>query len=224
MSLRGLGAWPSLVAYTCQFVVGALMRIRVEGLEHLPKDGPVIIAPNHLSNVDPPLVGGFMSPALDRRPRFLAKEALFVGPVGWFFRNQGVVPVKTGGSDMDAYRAAKSILSDGDPMLIFPEGTRSRTGTLGRPRPGVTMLAVREGVPIVPVGVSGTDRFLGTGQRMPRIGTRVSVRFGKPYQPVIEKGADRRTALAAADEELMRRIAALVDPRHRGDWEPWPDA
>jgi 1-acyl-sn-glycerol-3-phosphate acyltransferase len=120
MSLRGLGFWPSTVAYACQFVVSALMRVRIEGLEHLPKSGAVIIAPNHLSNVDPPLVGGFMSPALDRRPRFLAKDALFVGPVGWFLRNQGVVPVKAGGSDMDAYRAAKSILADGDPMVIFP--------------------------------------------------------------------------------------------------------
>jgi 1-acyl-sn-glycerol-3-phosphate acyltransferase len=88
----------------------------------------------------------------------------------------------------------------------------------------VALLAVREGVPIVPVGVSGTDRFLGAEQKLPRIGTRVTVRFGKPYQPVIEKGADRRAAMAAADQELMRRIAALVDPRYRGDLEPWPDA
>jgi 1-acyl-sn-glycerol-3-phosphate acyltransferase len=87
----------------------------------------------------------------------------------------------------------------------------------------VTLLAIRERVPIVPVGVSGTDRFLGAGQRVPRIGTRVTVRFGRPYQPAIAADVDRRAAMAAADEELMRRIAALVEPRHRGDYAPWPD-
>jgi 1-acyl-sn-glycerol-3-phosphate acyltransferase len=108
-------------------------------------------------------------------------------------------------------------------MVIFPEGTRSQDGRLGRPKPGVSLLASRGGVPVLPVGISGTDDFLRRGQRLPHLGARVVVRIGRPYQPVVERGGDRRAALAAADEELMRRIAALVEPRHRGDRLPWLD-
>jgi 1-acyl-sn-glycerol-3-phosphate acyltransferase len=224
MSRPGLPLWPRLVALTCRVVLQCLVRVRVEGLEHVPREGALIVAPNHISNADPPLVGGWLTPALDRRPRFLAKEQLFTGVVGWFLRSQGVIPVKAGGSDVEAYRVARSLVEAGEVIVIHPEGTRSRDGRLGTPKPGISLLATRHGVPVLPVGISGTDDFLRRGQRMPHLGARVTVRIGRPYQPVAEKGADRRAALAAADEELMRRIAALVDPRHRGDREPWPDA
>jgi CMP/dCMP kinase len=212
-----------LIAWLCRVGLRAIARIRVEGLQHLPREGPLIIAANHMSNVDPPLVGGWLGPALGRRPVFLAKASLFRGPLALFFRALGAVPVKAGGNDVDAYRAARAVLGAGEVISIMPEGTRSLDGVLGRPKAGVSMLAARTGAAVVPVGISGTDRLLGRGARLPRIGSVVSLRVGTPFHVAIPPGADRRAALGVADEELMRRIARLVEPRHRGAWEPWPD-
>ncbi len=77
---------------------------------------------------------------------------------------------------------------------------------------------------MLPIGISGTDEVIGREQVLPHIGSRIILRVGRPFTLSIPPGADRRAALAAADVELMRRIAALVEPRHRGDWEPWPGA
>lgn len=205
--------------------VPALGRVRVSGLERVPPTGPLIVVANHISNLDPPLVGGWLAPALRRRPHFLAKDVLFVGVVGWFLRGQGVIPVKVGGSDIEAYREAKAILDAGGVVVIFPEGTRSKDGVLGQPRPGVALLATRTGVPVLPVGVSNTDRLLGRGRSLPRFGTPVQMQIGVPFTLVPDAGLPRRQALAAASDEMMRRIAELLDPRHRGPWErPDPSA
>lgn len=218
-----LPIYPRFIAGLCRFSLQAIARVRVEGVHDLPTSGPVIIASNHMSNADPPFIGGWLAPALQRRPLFLAKESLFVGPLGILIRSLGAQPVRAGGSDVGAYRVAKRVLDDGDVVAILPEGTRSHAGVLGEPKPGVALLATRTGAPVLPVGISGTDRLLGRGQRLPRIGSSIALRVGRPFHLELPSDADRRAALAAADTELMRRIAALVDPRHRGDWEPWPD-
>jgi 1-acyl-sn-glycerol-3-phosphate acyltransferase len=217
-----LPLYPRFMALLCRVSLRALARVRVEGLEHLPDDGPVIIASNHISNADPPFIGGWLAPRLGRRPTFLAKAVLFKGPIGVLIRSLGAEPVKAGGSDIDAYRLAKAILDRGGVMAILPEGTRSYDGVMGTPKPGVSLLATRTGAPVLPVGISGTDRLLGRGAVLPALGSRIVLRVGRPFQLVIAEGVDRRAALADADAELMRRIAALVEPRHRGTWEPWP--
>jgi 1-acyl-sn-glycerol-3-phosphate acyltransferase len=193
-------------------------RIRTQGLQGLPREGPLIVAVNHMSNADPPLVAGWLTPALGRRPHFLAKESLFRGPLGLVMRWQGVVPVRAGGSDVDAYRAARALLEAGEVVVIFPEGTRSWDGVLAEPKPGATLLAVRTGAPILPVGISGTDRFLPREGRLPRFRTPITLRVGHPFRLAAATGADRREALSRATEELMSRLAALLDPRHRGRW------
>ena len=218
-----LGLYPRLVAALCRVGLSAIARVHVEGTDDLPTSGPLIVATNHMSNADPPFVGGWLAPALQRRPTFLAKEALFVGPMGLFLRSLGAEPVKAGGSDIGAYRAAKAILDRGGVVAIMPEGTRSYDGVLGHPKPGVALLATRTGAPVVPVGITGTDVLIARGQRLPHVGSRISMRVGRPFHLRLPEGTERRTALAAADAELMRRIAALVEPRHRGDWEPWPE-
>jgi 1-acyl-sn-glycerol-3-phosphate acyltransferase len=209
------------MAFLCRLGLRAIARVSVEGLEQLPVGGPVIIAANHMSNADPPFIGGWLSPALGRRPTFLAKASLFKGPLGILIRSLGAEPVKAGGSDIDAFRAAKAILDRGGVVAILPEGTRSFDGVLAVPKPGVALLATRTGALVVPVGVSGTDVLLGRGRSLPRIGTRIRLRVGRPFHLSIPEGADRRAALAEADRELMRRLAALLEPRHRGTWEPW---
>ncbi|MFV2062877.1 MAG: lysophospholipid acyltransferase family protein [Chloroflexota bacterium] len=217
-----LALYPRFIALLCRVGARSIARVHVEGAESLPTSGPLIIAANHMSNVDPPLIGGWLAPVLRRRPLFLAKEALFVGPMGPFLRTLGAAPVKTGGTDFGAYRLAKGVLDEGGVVAILPEGTRSRDGVMSKPKPGVSLLAARTGAPVLPVGISGTDRLLGPGQKFPAIGSRIILRVGKPFQLTLPSGGDRRETLATADEEMMRRIAALVEPRHRGPWEPWP--
>jgi 1-acyl-sn-glycerol-3-phosphate acyltransferase len=205
-----------IVALLFRFVLSALARVRVEGLENVPRSGPLIVVANHLSNADPPLVVGWLTPALRRPMHILAKEALFVGPIGAFLRSQGVTPVKAGGSDVEALRSARAVLERGAVLCIFPEGTRSYTGELGEPKPGVAVLAARSAVPILPVGISGSDRFLGRGRRLPRIGTRITVRVGPPFTLELDRSKPRRGQLQAATDQIMRAIAAQVEPRHRG--------
>ena len=219
---QAMSWYPTLIAGLCRFGLQSIARVRVEGLDDLPTEGPLILAANHLSNADPPFIGGWLSPALSRRPTFLAKEALFKGPMGVLIRSLGAEPVKAGGSDIGAYRTAKSILDRGGVVAILPEGTRSFDGVMADPKPGVSMLATRTGTPVLPVGISGTDALIAREQTLPHIGSRIILRVGRPFTLTIPKGADRREALEAADAQLMRRIATLVDPRHRGKWEPWP--
>lgn len=191
-------------------------RVRVEGLANLPREGPLIVVANHLSNADPPLVAGWLTPALGRQLHILAKESLFVGPLGILFRALGASPVRSGGSDMEAFRVAKGVLDRGEVLCIFPEGTRSTSGALIEPKPGVAMLALRSAVPILPMGISGTDRFLGRGQMLPRFRAPVTLRVGRPFVLEPDPLLNRRNATGAASEELMRRIAELVDECHRG--------
>ena len=210
-----------LAAALCRLVLSLAARVRVEGARDLPRSGPLIVVANHLSNADPPLVVGWLTPALGRPLHILAKESLFVGPVGAFLRSQGVTPVRAGGSDMEAFRSARDVLVRGDVLCIFPEGTRSRSGELGAPKPGVALLATRAGARILPVGISGTDRFLGRGRRWPRLRAPITLRVGRPFN--VESGTGgraRRAQMEAASDEIMRRIAGLIDERHRGPYEP----
>ncbi len=215
---------PRTVAGLVRFVLSSIARVRVHGLEGVPREGPLIVVANHLSNADPPLVGGWLTPALGRRMRFLAKEELFRGPVGAWLRNEGVIMVRAGGSDVDAYRAARGVLDRGEVLCIFPEGTRSRTGTLQEARPGVALLATRTRVPILPVGVSGTDRLIPPGSSRLDIGARITLRVGQPFQLQHDASLPRRAQMHAAGEEVMRRIAELVDERHRGRFGGVPPA
>jgi len=203
-------------ALLARLMLKSSARVTVEGFDKLPQEGPLIIVANHISNADPPLVFGWLTPALGRQMHILAKESLFVGPVGWFLRHNGVTPVKAGGSDIEASRVAKSVLDRDEVLCIFPEGTRSKTGVMQEPKPGVAMLATRAAVPIVAVGISGSDTFLGRGKRLPRFGTRVTLRAGDPFTLQLDPNVPRRTAMAQASDELMRHIAELVDTRHQG--------
>jgi 1-acyl-sn-glycerol-3-phosphate acyltransferase len=212
----GLPLLIRFAASLARFGVSALARVKVEFTADLPHGGPLIVVSNHMSNADPPLVAGWLTPKLGRKLHILAKASLFVGPIGAILRRLGAAPVRSGGSDIEAYRIARGVLDCGDVLCIFPEGTRSRDGKLAEPKPGVAMLATRSGVPILPVGVSGTDYFLGRGVRFPRIGARISLRVGEAFTVSLDPALSRRDAIQRASDEIMSRIAELVDERHRG--------
>ena len=217
---QGVPLFTRCAALVARLVLSALARVNVEVDGELPQDGPLIVVANHMSNADPPLVAGWLTPKLGRQMHILAKEGLFVPVVGAVLRGLGATPVRSGGSDMEAFRVARGFLDRGEILCIFPEGTRSPDGVIAEPKPGVAMLATRTGVPILPVGISGSDRFMGRGARFPRIGTRITLKVGRPFTVALDTALSRREAMQRASDEIMSAVAALVDERHRGRFGP----
>lgn len=220
--LRGWDLSGRMFAFGARVLVRVLTlgRVRVEGLDRLRVDprvaGPLIVIANHVSNVDPPLVGGWLAQGLGRRLAFLAKEQLFKGLIGRFMLGQGMIPVRAGRSDVDALRRARSVLERGGVIVVFPEGTRSPDGVIGEAFAGAAMLAARPDAWIVPVGVGDTDLLMPRGSRLPRFGTRITVRFGEPFRLTLDPALPRRAALEAGSEMLMAHIAELLPERQRG--------
>jgi 1-acyl-sn-glycerol-3-phosphate acyltransferase len=198
----------------------AMTRVAIEGaVDEIPRDGPLIIAANHASNLDVPVIGSWLIPRLGRRIHWLGKKELFDWPIiGWVASNGGVHPVDRGGADIEAFRLAQRILDGGHVLFVFPEGTRSPDGALQEARDGIALLALRTGAPIVPIGISGSDRVWPKDQRLPHPGGHVTVRIGRPFRPVDElpEGTDRPTAKRLATRLIMDRIAGLLPARQRG--------
>lgn len=198
----------------------AMSRVSIEGaLDEIPRDGPLIIAANHASNLDVPVIGSWLIPRLGRRIHWLGKKELFDWPIiGWAATNGGVHPVDRGAADVDAFRLAQRILDEGHVLFVFPEGTRSPDGALQEARDGVALLALRTGAPIMPIGIGGAYRVWPKGQRLPHPGGRVTVRVGRPFRAADElpPGTDRKSAKGLATTLIMRRIAALLPPGQRG--------
>lgn len=215
-----IAPWMAALAGAVRLGLKGLTRVRLEGaIDEIPRTGPVIIAANHSSNLDVPVLGSTLMPRMGRRFQWLGKRELFDWPViGWIARNGGVHAIDRGAADVDAFRLAARILEDGHALFVFPEGTRSRDGQLGEGRDGVAVLALRTGAPVVPVGVTGSYERWPRGQKLPHPGGRVTARVGSPFRLADElpAGLDRREAKIAATDLIMRRIAALLPERQRG--------
>jgi 1-acyl-sn-glycerol-3-phosphate acyltransferase len=148
-------------------------RLRRLGTEHIPRSGPVILAANHRSFLDP-FVIGMLTP---RPVYYVAKKELFAHPVvGWLLSRLGAFPIDRGAGDQQAMDTARRILERGDCVVIFPEGTRKRPGPLGVPRRGVGRLALQTGAPVVPVAVFGTEAIRHGWRIRPH---RVTLRCGR---------------------------------------------
>jgi len=202
-----------------RLVVASRYDVRVTGAEHVPPDGPVILAANHASNLDAIVIGAWLMPKLGRRIHWLGKKELFAWPiVGWTAAHGGVHPVDRGSADLEAFRLAQRILDEGNILFVFPEGTRSRDGSLQEARDGLAVLALRSGAPIVPLGIAGSYKVWPRGQKLPHPGGRVTVRVGRPFRPADElpAGTDRRTAKGLTTTMIMDRIAALLPQSQRG--------
>ena len=182
-----------------------LYRTRATRTDHVPRSGPVILAPNHFSNMDHFFCGVY----LRRQIRFMSKSQFFGGqPVlSYLFRVSGHFPVRRGHADEEAFITARSILDRDGMVGIYAEGGRSRTGGLGSPRPGVGRLALETGAPVVPVAIHGSAGVRGWRRgRFPRI----RVAYGEPLTFAVETAPDRERQLEAA-EAIFDRVRALYD-------------
>ncbi|MBI3911373.1 MAG: 1-acyl-sn-glycerol-3-phosphate acyltransferase [Armatimonadetes bacterium] len=196
--------------FICNCLLILLGHRRVAGLRHVPRQGPVILAPNHISYLDPVAVGT----GIRRRLAFMAKAEAFRVPIfGWLLRKLRAFPVRRGAADRAALKRALDLLAAGEALMIFPEGTRSLTGELQAPEIGVGMLAVRSGAPVVPVRVWGTDQMLPRGARFLRPAP-VRVAYGPPlrFSPPAG-GKPGREEYEAAARQIMAAIAALEPPK-----------
>ncbi|MCI4062208.1 1-acyl-sn-glycerol-3-phosphate acyltransferase [Micromonospora sp. R77] len=198
-------------------------RPRVEGLEHIPATGGAIFAGNHLSVADELLLGT----VVPRHLAFWAKSEYFkgTGVKGAFSKfvltGLGAIPVERAGgrAALSAFDAAIPVLKAGDLVAVYPEGTRSPDGRLYRGRTGAARLAVAAGVPIIPVGVTGTDKAQPIGTRVPRPGrAEISIRFGKPLD--FTGRSDDRTSLREMTDEMMAEIQQLTGQEYVPRYAP----
>ncbi|GAB2977207.1 1-acyl-sn-glycerol-3-phosphate acyltransferase [Amycolatopsis acidiphila] len=174
-------------------------RVRVRGLERVPRSGPVVLIANHSSMVEPQLIFGM----LPRRSVFLVKEEMFAGAQGWFLRRIGQVPVRRGAPDRAPLLTTAQILREGGLVGVFPEGTRG-DGDVATAERGAAWLLRGTDAQVLPVAVRGTKRPADRGRRFR---PRVDVLVGEPFRVRVGKG---RAGLAEATERLRGELAALV--------------
>ncbi len=198
-----------VVTSTIAFV---FYRIRAYGRENVPSEGPVILAPNHASNMDHFFCGVY----LRQQIRFMAKSQLFkTNPVLTFIYTQGgVFPIRRGHRDEEAFKTAFTILERGGCMLMYPEGGRSRTpGELGDPKPGIGRIALESGAPVVPVAIINSDRV----RRWRKFDfPTIRVSYGEPISFPVEKDASRERQQEVSEEIFshVRRLHADLKARY----------
>ena len=198
-------------------ILGLLMRVlyrpRVEGVEHIPGDGPVIVAGNHVTFVD----SLFLSLVVKRQVYFIGKDEYVTGKgvkgrlMAWFFTTCGMIPVDRDGGHggVAALMTGRRVLEEGRIFGIYPEGTRSPDGRLYRGRTGVARLTLMTGAPVVPFAMIGTDKVQPGGSGMLRIAP-VTIRFGRPLDFTRYDGMDRdRYVLRAVTDEVMSEVMRL---------------
>jgi 1-acyl-sn-glycerol-3-phosphate acyltransferase len=181
-----------------------IWRVRAIGVENVPKHGPLVLAPNHFSQMDHFFAGVY----LRRKIRFMAKSQLFGPPLlTYIYKHGGVFPVRRGHHDEEAFETVRQLLDQGEILLVYAEGGRSRSQQLGKPKPGIGRIALESGVPIVPVAIHGSEyarrwkRF-----RFPQ----TTVQFGEPLTFPVEKWPARERQLEVATE-IFEQVRELYE-------------
>lgn len=198
----------------CHYIIAVLYDIcfrgEVTGLEHLPRDGAFLIAANHASHLDPPLIGS----QVPRQMCFFARKTLWNGRfASWWLDTIGTIPVdRDGGSDVSAIKRVLRALAAGRVLILFPEGTRSPDGLLQTAKPGVGMIVCRTRVPVVPARIFGSFEAFGRSGPL-RLNTPVSIVFGPPLAPAdYDDPSAGRNRYQAASDRIMAQIATLSAP------------
>jgi 1-acyl-sn-glycerol-3-phosphate acyltransferase len=186
-----------------------LWRARVHGRENLPQVGGYVLAPSHRSMMDIPMAA-YLTP---RQLRYMGKASLFKIPVlGWIFTVLGGFPVQRDGTDRKALRDSIGMLQNGEILLVFPEGTRQYGPKIQPLQPGAAYLALRAGVPLVPVGIAGTEEILRTPKNRPPRFRSVVMTVGEPIAPEpLAKGVVPRDKVDALSARLSDALQGLLD-------------
>ena len=190
-----------LLAFLCRLVT----RYSVIGRRNIPREGAFVLAPIHRSNIDTPLAAALTR----RRLRFMGKDSLWKwGPVGWVLSALGGFPVSRGTADREALKRCVAVLENGEPLVLFPEGTRQSGPTVMPLFDGAAYIAVKAGVPIIPVGIGGSERVMPKGSKMIRPRKCVMI-VGEPI--TVELDAEGRVPRSAVKDVTARLSGALQE-------------
>ena len=186
--------------------IGALFhRLQVVHRERLIEEGPAFVVCNHVSFLDPPMVGAsFRNPL-----HYLARKSLFIGPLKWILPAWNVVPVDRGKGDMASLKRVLDLVKLGERVVLFPEGTRSPNGELIQPEPGIGFLIAKSGAPVLPVRIFGTFEAYPRHAWFPRPG-KVIVSVGQPIDfSTLPKDLTGRALYQAHADKIMEAIGAI---------------
>ncbi|HEU4944939.1 MAG TPA: lysophospholipid acyltransferase family protein [Solirubrobacterales bacterium] len=191
---KGVGWTYTFVRIILSLPTLLIYRVRAIGVENVPKAGALILAPNHFSQMDHFFIGLY----LRRKVRFMAKSQMFGPPVlTYVYKHGGVFPVRRGHHDEEAMKTAFTILDQGEMLLVYAEGGRSRSGKLKEVKPGIGRIALESGAPVVPVAIQGSEKV----RRWKRLSfPKVTVQFGEPLRFPIEEAPSRERQLEVAKQ------------------------
>lgn len=203
--------------YTGRFLTRVLLllltRWEVKGKKNIPPQGSLLIVSNHPSLADPPILGAIIK----RKTIFMAKEELFHPRLlGYFARNFGAFPVRRGGLDRKALSQAEHWLAQGLALIMFPEGKRSRNAQLQAALSGSALIASRRGAPILPIGITGTEKIKGATWWLRR--PRITINIGPAFYPQPASKKLTKIELAQITKSIMEHIAELLPQQYRGDY------
>ncbi|MBL9194604.1 MAG: 1-acyl-sn-glycerol-3-phosphate acyltransferase [Opitutaceae bacterium] len=197
--------------YLALTIYDICFRGEVAGLENIPKRGAFIVACNHASHLDPPIIGSLVP----RQMAFFARKTLWKpGIASWWLDGVGTIPVdRDGGSDVTAIRRVLQTLNSGKALILFPEGTRSPDGNLQSAKPGVGLIACKTQAPVLPVRIFNSHEAFGRKGGL-RLGTRVSVTFGPVLPPAVyDPPGAGRDRYQKTSERIMLAISQLSEAR-----------
>lgn len=196
-----------------QTVARTYFRTKIIGGHNVPRKGSFVVSPSHRSNLDTPVLAAIST----RRLRYMGKESLWKSKVGaWILTTAGGFPVERATADREALRACIEIIDRGEPLVMFPEGTRQSGPVIAEMFDGPSYVAGRTQVPILPVGIGGSEKALGKGMKFPRPSKMVVI-IGEPIYPppLSDSGRVSRRAVKATTDLLRERIQTLFDEAQR---------
>jgi 1-acyl-sn-glycerol-3-phosphate acyltransferase len=210
MSFRRV--WYRFVWAVAEVLFRVVCRVETQGRLNVPEKGPFIMVSNHLHFFDPPLV---VAAIPFREITVLAAEKWAeTWPINWLLKSMGAIFVRRGEVDREALNKCLAVLGQDGILGLAPEGTRSRTGTMQRGKPGIAYIAIKADVPILPIGVSGQTRIFAEWKRLRR--PHITVRIGQPFKLQPVRGLHKAEQLQVRTDEVMQHIAALVQEELRG--------